>query len=61
MSVRVLGEAITTLAADSSLRETMGDEARKLARAYSWDVSAERTAGFYAEVLGLYSDGSLKG
>jgi len=59
--VEVLGNAITTLTTDSSLRESMGRGARKLARSYSWDVIAERTAGFYAEVMGLYSDGSLKG
>jgi len=59
--VEALGDAITTLAADSSLRETMGRGARKLARSYGWDTIAEQTAGLYAEVLSLYSGGSLKG
>lgn len=59
--VEPLREATTTLVADPSLRESMGREARKLARSYGWDTIAEQTAGFYAEVLSLYSGGSLKG
>lgn len=59
-NVEALDEAILTLTADPSLRESLGRGARELARSYGWDVIAERTADFYAEVLGLYSAGSSK-
>ncbi len=46
-----LVEAIATLAADSTLRESLGIGAGELARAYGWEAIAEQTADFYAETL----------
>jgi len=58
--VDALCGAIVTLTADPSLRESLGHEARALARSYSWDVIAGQTVSLYSEVLGSWAGGSLK-
>ena len=46
-----LADAIAALAAAPSLQARLGEGARELAQAYSWDVIAARTADFLAEVV----------
>lgn len=46
-----LVEAVRALMADSTLRTRLAEGARTLARSYSWDVIARRTAGYYVEVI----------
>ncbi|HRO89314.1 MAG TPA: glycosyltransferase, partial [Promineifilum sp.] len=58
--VDALCGAIVTLTADPSLRESLGHEARALARSYRWDVIAGQTVSLYSEVLGSWVGGSLK-
>jgi len=58
--VDALCGAMMTLTADPSLRESLGHEARALARSYRWDVIAGQTVSLYSEVLGSWVGGSLK-
>jgi glycosyltransferase involved in cell wall biosynthesis len=42
---------IHSLVVDAETRRVLGEEARKLALAFSWDAIAEETAGFLADVI----------
>jgi glycosyltransferase involved in cell wall biosynthesis len=46
--------AVTSLAGDEGARARLGQGALDLARSFSWDAIAARTAGFYADVLAAY-------
>jgi glycosyltransferase involved in cell wall biosynthesis len=46
-----IAEGIRVLAADSGLRERMGEAARSAIEAYTWDRTAEETLAVYREVL----------
>lgn len=50
-----LAESIRRLAADPALTTRLGLGARALAKSYRWDVIAERTAEFYAEITAGYA------
>jgi glycosyltransferase involved in cell wall biosynthesis len=50
-----LVRGIHSLVVDMGLRRRLGEEARDLARAYSWDAIAGQTAGFLAEVIATQS------
>lgn len=46
-----LAESVRLLAADPALAAHLGRSARALAHGYRWDVIAERTAEFYADMI----------
>lgn len=49
-----LVEAVTILRADAGLRGRLEQGALDLARSFSWDVIAARTAEFYSEIIAAY-------
>lgn len=47
-----IAEKINSLIKDENLRKRMGGNARKTAKEYSWDKTAEKTLKVYEEVIG---------